>query len=289
MNLSTFAEETFGTFAGSINFTPAEVTLHHKQISQLVAESSACATETHATHLSFFAKWGISPFYGDNSDFSRLSTQKQIAYLGTLGVPADILSELRPMSCIGLAYMCLKEGFLATGQAATWQRIFEFTQKNGGDGSALQFALQKLGWKIYFWNPDINQNKVWDTEETREDPQNDERFWGYHAYRWQTVTGKTHQYLYNPVDDYFALTGFNRGVPSLLATSPFYVGMAHGGYHVFLGLKERIIEGHSTKDITNKAMVENNRFDPLNPVQAGPSGRYRSGLMALPPPAQRKE
>ena len=117
----------------------------------------------------------------------------------------------------------------------------------------------------------------------REDPRNDARFWGYHAYRHQTVTGKTHQYLYNPVDDSTALVGFDRDVPPLLARSTFYIGMAHGGYHVFLGLKDRIVEGHSTRDITNKNMVEDNRFDPLNPVSAGPSGQDRSGLMALPP------
>jgi len=270
-------------FLGSISFSTAEIAMHKTQITKLINEAASCTRDAHTLHLDFFAKWGISPFFGDNSNYARMTAKQKVEYVESLNLPASLTEQLQPMSCIGLVYKCLKVGFEKTGQSAVWARLFAYTQKNAGDGSALQFALQKLGWKVYFWNPDPTKNKLWDDLEYKEDPQNDDRFWGYHSYRFQTVNSTKRNYLYNTVDDARALVGFKRSVPTLLQNSPFYIGNAHSGYHIFIGLKDRIVEGHSTIDITNPRMLEDNVFDPLNEDSPGPSGSYRSGLMALPP------
>ena len=64
---------------------------------------------------------------------------------------------LRPTSCIGLSLKCLGEGFHAAGQDDLWNQILQFTVENGVQGDALQVALQKLGWRIAYWNPDLSE------------------------------------------------------------------------------------------------------------------------------------
>ena len=173
-------------------------------------------------------------------------------------------------------------GFRAPGDPAldsAYQKIYQFARANDLDGSAVIHALQKLGWRVYFWNPTPPQNERWDAEE---------RNWrskGWHAYRYSTVMNRGN-YYYNQVDDKSLLVGFGTTVPSEFKRAPFFIGVAHTGYHVFPGFEGTVIEAHSTRPLSS---INNLETSPFNPLGSGggprwtPTEKYRSGLIALPP------
>ena len=146
----------------------------------------------------------------------------------------------------------------------------------------MQHALQKLGWKTYYWNPQTSQNSVWDAQEKANDPNNNKHFWGYHVYRWSTINGPGRNYYTNVVDNFSSLVNFGSQPPLGLKKVPFFIGTAHTGYHVFPGKFEQVIEGHSTRAITDSKTMESSSFNPLQDG-GGPRGVYRTGLMSVPP------
>ena len=88
--------------------------------------------------------------------------------------------------------------------------------------------------------------------------------------------------LFRSVDDYRKLVNFGAETPELLKQIPFFVGIAHAGYHVFPGTFGRVLEAHSTKKITDPKNLESAPFNPL--AGEGPTGgMYHSGLIAIPP------
>lgn len=248
---------------------------------QFLKAGADCLHSTLKRHREFHITYGISAFYGDQSDFAKLPYADKREYLRDLGIDPTILEQLKPISCVGLALRCLGEAFTATGQVAPWNRLSRFTRANAQDGTALQFGLQKLGWKIFYWNPDVRYNQYWDQIEQQNDPDNRLRSWGYHEYRW-IMLQRTGKYYMNPVDDAHALVNFGSYPPRSLREIPFFIGTAHTGYHVFPGAAGQVIEGHSVRDITAHDMIESAPFNPMQPG-SGPNGTFRSGLLALPP------
>jgi len=88
-------------------------------------------------------------------------------------------------------------------------------------------------------------------------------------------------------DEVFAqVVGFDDRVPREFLDVPFFVGVAHTGYHVFPGYKGDVIEAHSTRRLDS---VDNLEKSPFNPLATGGGPRwtatewYRSGLVGLPP------
>ena len=269
-------------FQGSVAFTEAERVHHRDSIQVITSTASQCLADHLERHLSFYRKWKISPFYGSNSDFKRMSDAQRRAYLRRLRLPESLVDQMESTSCIGLALKCLGQGFAAAGEAKQWTRVKDFTVKNGGDGLALQHALQQLGWKVLYWNPSVAKNESWDDQEEAAYPDNPHHIWGRHAYHWSRVRSDR-RYLYNRVDDISQLVNFGKKIPSLAAAVPFFVGTAHGGYHVFPGYRGQVIEGHSTRPITDKQTIETSPFSPLQDGGGPRGGPYKSGLMAIPP------
>jgi hypothetical protein len=176
----------------------------------------------------------------------------------------------------------LAAGFEAPGDAdlaKAWKKTYDYTRLNDVDGSALLDALQKLGWEICYWNPSPQNNAKWDADDGNRKSR------GYHAWRYSTVT-KNGMYWYNSVDDKTWLVGFGTTVPSDFRSVPFFVGIAHAGYHVFPGYKGDVIEAHSTRRLDSINNLEKN---PFNPLASGGAPRwtstekYRSGLIGIPP------
>ena len=155
--------------------------------------------------------------------------------------------------------------------SSTWKKVDRFTVANGVGGTAMQFALQKLGWRVLYWNPTSSESVMrrWDDDDFARNGENasgtnvvtwqSERtnsrgqhiynpVWGSHLYRFKTVMNRDKYYL-NPVDDKRSLVGFGDSEPRVLARVPFFVGIAHAGYHVFPGSYGTVIEAHSTRDI----------------------------------------
>ena len=290
------------------SFSAEEIARHQSSAGKIAREASSCLKEEFAFHETFYAKWHISPFYGDRSKFSQVkdgdgergTTQEEKRdYLREFGdrkfliikkrwfTEKDItylLSVLKPTSCIGLVLKCLGRGFESANQADIWQKLKAYTMANGVSGLALQDGLQKIGWKVIYWNPEIARNGEWDENERDDDPDDTGHVWGHHAENWENVK-KNRKYLFNKVDDITSFTDFRNQVPHIMKEVPFFVGTAHGGYHVFPGSYGKIVEGHSTRMLDDKNTLEQSWFNPLAD-DGGPragTGKYRSGLVAVPP------
>ena len=292
--VSAFIANNAHAWEGNISFSQSERDVHAARISTVMETADKCLTDNIADHKAFFAKYRISKYYGDRSAFGKLSYQDKLYAiedtLRNLGYRPNEIPRLaqyirsvqETTSCVGLVLKCLGNGFKAAGQGDVWNRIAAYARLNGQDGTSLQDALRKLGWRVLFWNPWTQYSAQWDANEQAKDPTNEQRFWGYHAYRLKTVMGPSHKYLYNTVDDWRTLVDFGRNVPAELKKIPFFVGTAHTGYHVFPGMYGNVVEGHSTRAITDPNTIESSGFNPLQDGGA-PRGSYYSGLIAVPP------
>lgn len=287
--LVAFASTTISTPAlaleGALDFSETEIRQHASTLPRLMDSASACLQADLDRHYDFYAKWRISPFYGDQSSFAKSTPAGRREYLRRLRFDEaqidSLLKTLEPTSCIGLTLKCLEKGFLSANQANLWTKLRDYVKLNGTTGAALQDGLQRLGWKTLYWNPDVSRNEAWDAQERADMPTNPRKIWGEHAAHWRAVQTKR-KYLYNRVDDIRTLVNFGRETPAALKPIPFFVGVAHVGYHVFPGSFGQIIEAHSTRQLNDAQTVETSPFNPLA-EGGGPRGQYRSGLIAVPP------
>ena len=288
-----FTTTTASAWTGNIAFSDAERAQHSAGIEKVLSTADSCLQNEIADHQAFFRKYRVSKYYGDRSAFAKLSWEDKLYHiqdvLSRLGyshreiprLSQYIRSQMKTTSCVGLLLKCLGNGFNAAGQKDLWDRIAAYARLNGQDGTAIQDALRKLGWRVLYWNPWTQYSAQWDANEQARDPENNNRFWGYHAYRLRTVMS-SNKYLYNTVDDKRTLVDFGRNVPNEFKRVPFFVGTAHTGYHVFPGMFGNVIEGHSTRQITDGQTIESSAFNPLQDGGA-PRGSYYSGLIAVPP------
>lgn len=279
--LSALPLTALASHKGSITFTDEERIRHELGQDQILNTAAECLQSEIDHHHSFYRRHGISPFYGDRSAFGKLDHSDKQRYLRRrLGKDSSLLRQMRPTSCVGLMLKCLGKGFVQAGQEDLWKRLRDFTMLNDVDGTAMQAGLQQLGWKILYWNPDTRRNDDWDYNEERKNYRNSDRFWGYHAYNW-SLASRHGKYLYNKVDNARLLVNFGKQTPALLKNIPFWVGTAHGGYHVFPGMGGRVVEAHSTRPLTDIKTLESAPFNPLAGL-APTEGMYKSGLIVVP-------
>lgn len=268
-------------FKSSIEFTAEENAAHKRNIDHITKTARRYLQEIWDEHQSFYRRHRVSKFYGDRN--VTLDTRNErVAALVKAGAPPALVNELQPTSCVGLTLSSLGSGFKTANDPIlenTWNKIYSYTRANNFDGSALISALQKLGWRVYYWNPSPDYNEQWDKEE------DNWRSKGWHAYRYGTVMKKG-TYYFNKVDDRNQLVGFGTEVPSQFRTVPFFVGVAHTGYHVFPGFQGQVIEAHSMRRLDSVDNLERNPFNPLGNHGAPrwtPYEKYRSGILAVPP------
>lgn len=276
-----FHSETQADFKGDINFSKQEIQSHRKHILTITNSARKHLEFTWKNHVQFHKKHGVSKYYGDRNRSLNTPAKRRAALKG-YGAPMALEKSLLPTSCIGLTLESLRRGFHQPRDPhlrSAWQKIEAFTRKNHVDGSALIHALQKLGWKIYYWNPNPANNHAWDKEETRWKSK------GWHAFRYATVRRKG-TYYYNKVDDAKLLVNFGETTPNKSIKFPYFVGVAHTGYHVFPGFYGNVIEAHSTRKLNSISNLEKSMFNPLG-TGGGPrwtaNEKYRSGLIAVPP------
>lgn len=272
-----------------VNFTDSEIQKHQQNIGMIINTASSCLDDTYQEHLEFFERHGVSKFYGDR----RAQHQTRAGLIGELqrfGKPASLVSQLEPMSCIGLTLRCLGRGFAAVGSESTWDKIMaHLLIDDKVYGTDLQIMLQMLGWSIHYWNPDPSSNERWDEQDKELTPLKPGRkwmpVWGGHAYRYATTMNRG-IYYETYVDESESLVGFGSKQPAWFADVPFFVGIAHAGYHVFPGRDGEVIEAHSTRKLN---AIDNLEFSSFNPLASGGGPRwtrtekYRSGLIAIPP------
>ncbi len=288
-------EQTIRGFKNFIEFSDLERAEHLPGIPAITRAAGACIQGYLNEQNDFWEMWKLSIFYGHESDWNRKWTQQQKdALFNRMHVPLSEMKKLKPVSCVTMTLSCLEIGFKAARQEHLWERIRKFTLANDQSGIALQLGLQKLGWKVLYWNPDTSKAKEWDDEERARDqkirqgnePENQFRFFGWHQDRLRTVR-KSMTYYFNPVDDATSLTDYGPSVPAKFLKVPFFVGTVHTGFHVFPGKFGFVIEAHNRSRPTNKRTIEAGNFDPSHPREphpnAGAYGTYRSGLIAVPP------
>lgn len=289
----------------SVTIQPTEDELfQYLSEKNLITEvATNCLQDTWNTHLDFFKKYKISKYYGDRNP-KLAKTEQRLEVIKKVGAPVSILDQLEPTSCIGLTRKCLKNGFEATQNQtliSLWNRIDEKVIANGVSGVVLIQNLQKLGWKVLYWNPNPEENTKWDQEDVRNltavkvvnwesGIKNAEgQFvyhpgWGMHASRYQQVMKSNKYYTVN-VDDKKTLVGMKDQIPTLFKNSPLFVGVAHAGYHVFPGFFGEVIEAHSMRRLDSIDNMEKASFNPYRggaPMWSN-TEKYRSGIVAVPP------
>jgi hypothetical protein len=199
------------------------------------------------------------------------------------GFDPNLEDSMTSMSCVDFSRMCLERGFKKAGLSDQWKKVDAYIPDK--IGNMLQHALQALGWKILYWNPDVTQNKAWDLDDQKIAPGNPLNVWGQNEARYLTVI-RNNQYLFNKVDDSRSLINFGTNPPRFVDELSFGLGTANGGYHVFLVTKGNVIEAHSSRSLF---ALDNLEFSPFNPLAngGGPrwtrSEKYRSGILVVPP------
>jgi hypothetical protein len=271
-----------------IDFTKSEKQQHLNDVDFIVAEASRCMSDALVHHDSFYRKYGISPFFGDQSSYGKLSWSDRKDYLKNMSIkkgisyPENMVSEIKPFSCVGLAIKCLGKGFRALGADRTWNKIAKYTRDYGQTGLSMQHALQQLGWTSVYWNADTTRNDEWDAKDKKKYPDNKRNYWGQHKYTYEINVLRNRRYYFNKVDNFTFLADFEKNPPAKLKDIPFFLGVANLGYHVFLGSAGKVVEGHSTRSITDYQTIETSQFNP-RAGGGGPRGNYFSGLIVVPP------
>jgi hypothetical protein len=310
-------------FNGSIGFSGSDIRRHQNGISTILDTAAKCLQNDLDKHHLFMQRYGVSAFYGENASFAKVegfddfgqktsrptSIEEKRNQLRSYGVSEQIVQQLvpsrcrkasdcalamQPESCVGLALKCLQQGFAAAGQSDIWANLRAFTRQNGVTGNSLQFGLQRLGWRLVYWNPNPSLDRAWDASERANYPKNPLAIWGRHEANYREVMS-SRVYGDLRVDDVTSGVGFGTGVPEIARRAPFFVGIAHMGYHVFPGSYGQVVEAHSTRQVNDPREVQTSAFSPLTPgagPQGGPrstlpggyaSDTYRSGVIAIPP------
>ncbi|MBY0383518.1 hypothetical protein K2X05_00030 [bacterium] len=276
------------TQAQLASFTSQEIQAHTRLKLEIAKMAAECLDWHYNDHIDFFEKYGISKYYGNRrKDYAtRDGLMKALQHYGK---PTNLVQYLEPISCIGLSMKCLKTGFESVGMAETWDKIYaELAIDNNFFGTDLQRNLINLGWKSYYWNPQPENNELWDLEDQKINPVKDGKkwnpVWGGHQARYNQVMNKGIYYNI-PIHDRQSLVGFNDQQPGFFKSIPFFVGIAHAGYHVFPGRYGDVIEAHSMRDLNSRDNLEFSQFNPLA-TGGGPrwtkSEKYRSGVIVVP-------
>lgn len=279
-----------------VQFTPEEVHRNQLMAGRIATAAAKCLDDTYADHIQFFNEWHVSKYYGNRRpDYATKAGR--VAALMAYGVPqnmaATIAAQQVGTACITMTLQCLGRGFVAVGMQETWAKIYaKEAEGNNFLGTDLQKMLRQLGWKTYYWNADPSSNDTWDKEDRALNPLTAKMLaagmkwnpvWGGHAARYNEVMKKG-SYYGIPIDNAKALVGFGKQAPAAFKTVPFFVGIAHAGYHVFPGRRGEVIEAHSTRNLDSIDNLQFNLFSPLN--GGGPKWtaheHYRSGIIVVP-------
>jgi hypothetical protein len=284
------------TFKGSIDFTNAEIREHNFGLPALITTANKRTDEFRAIQNAWIERCGIGLLYGYLSPYSKLTTAQREDYIkknATCPTPPKV-SDIYVTSCEYFVNKYLQKGFEEIDQAAVYKRINKFLNDNDRDGLALAFALRKLGWKIVYWNVDVNKTPPLpeDRKIVGQNPADHE---------WSTRIALTKKDYYGvPIDATMinfaplknSQTKRDSSSYARLSDVPYYIGISHAGFHVWQGSYGNVTESHSFWDPIDKHNIEVGMF---NPPYESPTGRtveykgkqetfyYYAGIIAIPP------
>ncbi len=269
-------------------------------------------------HLVFFKKHKFSQFwstakYGSENESIENYIRRKLGQKKLTAVEKQLVRH----SCVEFTLDAVEAGMLSAGMKREFESLEKLVSSNKADGAVLIVALQKLGWKVYYYNtlsdlveppnetPEERKDRIAkavknlksrDTEFRRS-----YRNYGPHWWSWHTAVNKgNYKYPELKVNNATSLVGFGASPPPELANVPFCVAIGNNAYHVFPIVHGEVIEGHSGLDIWNPKIIERNPFNPgrgkngapglkvgtKKDGNGGPTGSsflYSSGLICIPP------
>lgn len=286
-----FSLPAFGhSLKGDIHFRRDEVSTHLELIHQFVQASRSAMLLEKEKNDQQFKDFGFGLFYGYKSEFAKLDEAGQRKHIDDL-----LAKKFGPdpshwpknytypvvISCIQYVMRYLKFGFLSTGQQHVFEQIDRYMDRNDYDGLALQRALVQLGWNGVYWNQDVNVDHG--TQPNNEKKNGARPTW----HRWAYNVARTQGHYYQvPISDFLInyLPAKNSSTVAeihgieRLQLVPFYMGIAHGAYHTFLGHDGNITESHMSYNPEKPDNLEDAPFYPSWDIE-----RYYSGAFVIPP------
>lgn len=237
-------------------------------LSALANAGEAAIQRNVDLHEQSLAETGIGAFYGSQSDYAFESRAMRREDLAQAHVPGTPMPTPEKSDCISWTMRILGEAYRSVGREGRWEQIRTTVTAHGTRGTDLARELESDGWKGIYFNPDPRLS----------DDGNPEH--GYTARR--VAQGKPYYGL--RVDD--RVIGY-RPTPGSSTTEdlsgvshlekvPFFVGVARGGDHVFVGRWGRVNEFHWDVGPTEAGAIEET---PL------PSFVWNSGILMVPPQA----
>ncbi len=256
-----------------------------------VAEATLrSVSQTIENHFDAISRTGIGIMYGPRSRYASLTDSEKLKFIEQNKKFAAKIIEPVETSCIGFVQSQLRIGYQEAGLGDRFKEIDKVIYGNSGQGTYLINELKKDGWKTIYWNPDKR-----DPTERVVKPSisNDHHIWTWAMLR------DGHKYMQDVMSygkvfpgiavDFMALdfrptnpkkTKLNEVAFKKLQELPFFVGVANGGYHVYMGSHGMIIESHSTRNPTDATNIE---LRPFNQFGMLKNEGYLSGVIAVPP------
>jgi len=254
-----------------------------------------CINDNCAAHRAAIDETGIGLYYGDHSPFhqdilrgDQSSLQNQIDAMSagnwrpasiepgliTLENPAGEALRLRESSCIGWVMQNVRAAYAGAGGEERFAEISRHVKEADMRGTVLCEELQKDGWTAIFYSPrtadDLAQAGAGEKLGALRMAQAGARIWkapveGSKGVRCDVV-----------------ITGYRDTEPDAhteaqlekLENVPFFVGVANGGIHTFVGHKGSVCDFHwNAQPDDPDAMTE-------NPVRRW---KWDTGLYMIPP------
>jgi len=157
-------------------------------------------------------------------------------------------------------------------RAEEWKEIEKYVRERQSFGKYLMQKLQERGWEAVFWSPDVVKPA---------DGKSEHASWYRNVINGKPYYGVNIDHLlinYRPSRG-SSVTRDLSGIEKLKQV-PFWVGIANGGYHCFLGYNDRLNESHSTLSPDNRKNIEDNPFMNWG---TSTSPWYLSGVIMVPP------
>jgi hypothetical protein len=229
-------------------------------------------------------------------DLEKRAQEERGHERGGADLRGDTDSLEQNISCVDMSRRCLEAGFNAAGMHDTFEKIDHVVMAHQVSGTEVQKGLADLGWRTIFFDPDPSQNAAFDEDDRKANPATDGKkwmgSWGGAADSYASVMRRGYYPLGTavpiPIDDKRLLVGFHTTVPEDFKKVPYFIGTAHGGYHVFPGYYGNIIEAHSVRALGSENNLEMSVFNPIDQADhGGPRWtdieHYKTGVIVVPP------
>ena len=103
-------------------FSSSEIRKHRDTIAEFCDAAADFLDWVFADHKAFYAKWGVSKYYGNRKPEHR-TRELRIKELKKFGKPTFLVDQQVSTACILLAMQAVERGFNATDMPNTWKKI----------------------------------------------------------------------------------------------------------------------------------------------------------------------